>query len=109
MALLNVDVFCLSRLCQPWTHFPSTLPPTPLPLPAATPVAHSFHSPCTILIIRSHRRCRWLSRYALGGSTNGVLHMLALAREAGVDLTIDEFNRIGANVPFVGNLAPSGK
>jgi len=55
------------------------------------------------------RRCRWLSRYALGGSTNGVLHMLALAREAGVDLTIDEFNRIGASVPFVGNLAPSGK
>lgn len=46
---------------------------------------------------------------ALGGSTNGVLHLLALAREAGVDLTIDDFNRIGANVPLIGNLKPFGK
>lgn len=47
--------------------------------------------------------------YALGGSTNGVLHLLALAREAGVELSIDEFNRIGGEVPFIGNLSPSGK
>ncbi|MCX7996408.1 MAG: dihydroxy-acid dehydratase [Patescibacteria group bacterium] len=46
---------------------------------------------------------------ALGGSTNGVLHLLALAREAGVDLKIDDFNRIGAKVPLLGNLKPFGK
>lgn len=46
--------------------------------------------------------------YALGGSTNGVLHMLALAKEAEVDLLIDDFNTIGKDVPLIGNLAPSG-
>lgn len=46
---------------------------------------------------------------ALGGSTNAVLHLLAIAREAEVDLVIDDFNRIADNVPFVGNLKPAGK
>ena len=46
--------------------------------------------------------------YALGGSTNGVLHMLALAKEAEVDLLIDDFNTIGKEVPMIANLAPSG-
>ena len=44
--------------------------------------------------------------YALGGSTNFVLHLLALAHEADVPLTIDDFNRIGDKVPLVGNLKP---
>eukprot|EP01120_Amphizonella_sp_Union-15-10_P012661 TRINITY_DN566_c0_g3_i1.p1 TRINITY_DN566_c0_g3~~TRINITY_DN566_c0_g3_i1.p1 ORF type:complete len:576 (-),score=102.61 TRINITY_DN566_c0_g3_i1:30-1757(-) len=47
--------------------------------------------------------------YALGGSTNGVLHLLALAREADVALDIQDFNRIGAKVPLLANLTPSGK
>ena len=42
------------------------------------------------------------SRYALGGSTNAVLHLLALAHEAEVDIVIDDFNRIGEKVPLVG-------
>lgn len=46
---------------------------------------------------------------ALGGSTNGVLHLLALAREADVPLTIDDFETIGAKVPLIGNLKPFGK
>ncbi len=46
---------------------------------------------------------------ALGGSTNAVLHLIAIAREAGVKLTIDDFNRIGARVPHLANLKPSGK
>ncbi|NND54566.1 MAG: dihydroxy-acid dehydratase [Gammaproteobacteria bacterium] len=46
---------------------------------------------------------------ALGGSTNAVLHMLAIAREAGVPLELDDFTRIGARVPLVSNLKPSGK
>ncbi|EGD83014.1 hypothetical protein PTSG_03650 [Salpingoeca rosetta] len=46
---------------------------------------------------------------ALGGSTNGVLHLLALAREAEVDLTIDDFNTIAYRVPLIANLTPEGK
>ena len=47
--------------------------------------------------------------YALGGSTNAVLHLLALAHEADVPLVIDDFNRIGDRVPLVANLKPHGK
>ena len=46
---------------------------------------------------------------ALGGSTNAVLHLLAIAREADVDLTLDDFNRIGAKVPHIGDLKPFGR
>ena len=46
---------------------------------------------------------------ALGGSTNAVLHLIAIARTVGVNLTIDDFNRIGAKVPHLGDLKPSGK
>ena len=46
---------------------------------------------------------------ALGGSTNIVLHLLAIAREADVELTLDDFNRIGAKVPHIGDLKPFGK
>ncbi|GAB3576683.1 dihydroxy-acid dehydratase [Leifsonia lichenia] len=46
---------------------------------------------------------------AFGGSTNVVLHLLAIAREAEVDLTIDDFNRIGDKVPHIGDLKPFGK
>ncbi len=46
---------------------------------------------------------------ALGGSTNAVLHLLAMAREADVPLTIDDFNRIGDRVPHLGDLKPFGK
>jgi dihydroxy-acid dehydratase len=45
----------------------------------------------------------------LGGSTNLVLHLLAIAREADVDLTIDDFNRIGDKVPHLGDLKPFGR
>jgi dihydroxy-acid dehydratase len=46
---------------------------------------------------------------AFGGSTNVVLHLLAIAYEAEVDLTIDDFNRIGDTVPHIGDLKPFGK
>ena len=46
---------------------------------------------------------------ALGGSTNGVLHLLALAHEAEVPLSIDDFNRVADRVPLLGNLTPSGE
>src|SRR5882757_8217955 len=46
---------------------------------------------------------------ALGGSTNIVLHLLAIAHEAEVELTLDDFNRIGDKIPHVGDLKPFGK
>ncbi|MEU5264552.1 dihydroxy-acid dehydratase [Amycolatopsis sp. NPDC021455] len=46
---------------------------------------------------------------ALGGSTNAVLHLLAIAHEAKVPLTLDDFNRIGDRVPHLGDLKPFGK
>jgi len=45
---------------------------------------------------------------ALGGSTNVVLHLLAIAHEAEVELTLDDFNRIGSKVPHIGDLKPFG-
>jgi dihydroxy-acid dehydratase len=46
---------------------------------------------------------------ALGGSTNAVLHLLAIAHEAGVDLVMDDFHRIGARVPLLADLKPFGR
>ncbi|HQZ40875.1 MAG TPA: dihydroxy-acid dehydratase [Vicinamibacterales bacterium] len=46
---------------------------------------------------------------ALGGSTNAVLHLLAMAHSAGVRLTIDDFTRIGRKVPVLADLKPSGR
>ncbi|MET0806281.1 MAG: dihydroxy-acid dehydratase [Lacisediminihabitans sp.] len=46
---------------------------------------------------------------ALGGSTNVVLHLLAIAHEAEVDLTIDDFNRIGDKVPHLADMKPFGR
>jgi dihydroxy-acid dehydratase len=46
---------------------------------------------------------------ALGGSTNAVLHLLAIAAEAGVELTLDDFNRVGDSVPHLGDLKPFGR
>jgi len=46
---------------------------------------------------------------AIGGSTNAVVHLLAIAGRLGIDLTIDDFDRIGAGVPLLVNLQPAGK
>lgn len=46
---------------------------------------------------------------ALGGSTNAVLHLLAIAREAEVDLTLHDFNRIGDKTPHVADMKPFGQ
>ena len=45
----------------------------------------------------------------LGGSTNAVLHLLAIARSAGVDLSIDDFQKVSDRVPFLADLKPSGQ
>ena len=46
---------------------------------------------------------------ALGGSTNAVLHFLAIARAAKVDFTLDDFQKISDSTPFIADLKPSGK
>jgi len=46
---------------------------------------------------------------ATGGSTNGVLHLLAIAHELGIDLTIDEFDSIAARTPIVADIKPGGR
>ena len=46
---------------------------------------------------------------ALGGSTNAVLHLLAIAHEAEVELTLEDFHRVGSKVPLLGDLKPFGK
>ena len=46
---------------------------------------------------------------ALGGSTNAVLHLIAMAREAGVDVSLGDFTRIGTHVPVLADVKPSGK
>src|SRR5579875_9995 len=46
---------------------------------------------------------------AFGGSTNAVLHLLAIANEAEVELTLDDFNRVGSKVPHIGDLKPFGR
>ena len=44
-----------------------------------------------------------------GGSTNGVLHLLAVANEAGIELSIDDFDRISEKTPLLGDLKPGGR
>ena len=46
---------------------------------------------------------------ALGGSTNAVLHLLAIANEAGVELELEDFNRIAARVPHIADMKPGGR
>jgi dihydroxy-acid dehydratase len=46
---------------------------------------------------------------ALGGSTNAVLHLIAIARAVGVDLGIDDFQKVSDRVPYLGDLKPSGR
>ena len=45
----------------------------------------------------------------LGGSTNAVLHLIAIAHSVGITLTIDDFQAVSDRVPFIADLKPSGK
>jgi len=50
-----------------------------------------------------------ITNAAIGGSTNFIIHLLAIAGRIGVDLKLDDFDKLSANVPLVANLQPSGK
>lgn len=45
----------------------------------------------------------------LGGSTNAVLHLIAIAHSVGIELTIDDFQSVSDRIPFIADLKPSGK
>ena len=45
----------------------------------------------------------------LGGSTNAVLHLIAIAHSVGIELTIDDFQNVSDRTPFIADLKPSGK
>merc|ERR1711977_39085 len=44
-----------------------------------------------------------------GGSTNATIHLIAMARAAGIDLTLDHFRELSASTPFIADLKPSGR
>ena len=64
--------------------------------------------PCDIITRRSLENAMAVVM-ALGGSTNAVLHLVAIARSAGVELTIDDFQATSDRVPFLADLKPSGR
>ncbi|EDN08067.1 dihydroxy-acid dehydratase [Histoplasma mississippiense (nom. inval.)] len=64
--------------------------------------------PCDLLTKRSFENALVITM-ALGGSTNSVIHLIAMARTAGVELTLDDFQRVSNKIPFIADLAPSGK
>lgn len=61
------------------------------------------------LITRESIEDAIVSVAATGGSTNGVLHLVAIAREMGIDLSIDDFDRIATATPIVASLKPGGR
>ncbi len=50
-----------------------------------------------------------ITNAAIGGSTNFIIHLLAIAGRIGVELSLEDFDKLSANVPFIMNLQPSGK
>ncbi|KAJ6713066.1 hypothetical protein OIU79_009125 [Salix purpurea] len=61
------------------------------------------------IITRKSLRNAMVIVMALGGSTNAVLHLIAIARSVGLDLTLDDFQKVSDEVPFLADLKPSGK
>ncbi|WCJ24219.1 Dihydroxy-acid dehydratase [Euphorbia peplus] len=61
------------------------------------------------IITRRSLRNAMVVVMALGGSTNAVLHLIAIARSVGLDLTLDDFQKVSDEVPFLADLKPSGK
>ena len=70
--------------------------------------ANLSHQPSDILTKKSFENAIVLTNI-LGGSTNTVLHLLAMARAANIDLVVDDFQRIRDKTPFLANLKPSGQ
>ncbi|MCO5970624.1 IlvD/Edd family dehydratase [Actinoallomurus soli] len=74
----------------------------------AVEMVHEGRRPSDVLSIGSFRNAI-VALAALGGSTNAVVHLLAIAGRLGVPLTLDDFDRVGADVPLLVNLQPAGR
>ncbi|XP_061337587.1 dihydroxy-acid dehydratase, chloroplastic isoform X2 [Gastrolobium bilobum] len=61
------------------------------------------------IITRKSLRNAMVIVMALGGSTNAVLHLIAIAKSVGIDLTLNDFQKVSDEVPFLADLKPSGK
>lgn len=91
---------------------------TPAPDARLLEAAHETGSLAVQLVADDRRPSTFLARAnfhnaivalaAIGGSTNAVVHLLAIAGRLGIDLSIDDFDRIGAEVPLLVNLQPAG-
>jgi len=73
----------------------------------AVELVEADRTPGTVMTEGSFRNAI-VALAAIGGSTNAVVHLLAIAGRLGVGLTLDDFDRIGADVPLLVNLQPSG-
>jgi dihydroxy-acid dehydratase len=92
---------------------------TPAPDSRLREAAHATGVLAVDLVTAGRRPSTFLSRAsfhnaivalaAIGGSTNAVVHLLAIAGRLGIDLTIDDFDQIGAGVPLLVNLQPAGR
>ena len=70
--------------------------------------SHADRRP-SVVINRSSFHNAIVTLAAIGGSTNAVIHLLAIAGRLGVELTLDDFDRIGADVPVLVDLLPAGR
>ena len=74
----------------------------------AVEMVHADRRPTTVMNRRSFHNAI-VTLAAIGGSTNAVIHLLAIAGRLGVELTLDDFDRIGADVPVLVDLLPAGR
>jgi len=74
----------------------------------AVEMVHTDRRPSTFLTAGSFHNAV-VALAAIGGSTNAVVHLLAIAGRLGIDLTIDDFDRIGSHVPVLVDLLPAGR
>jgi dihydroxy-acid dehydratase len=74
----------------------------------AVELAHEGRTPDRIMTREAFHNAI-VTLAAIGGSTNAVVHLLAIAGRLGVDLTLDDFDRIGRDVPLLVNLQPAGR
>jgi dihydroxy-acid dehydratase len=74
----------------------------------AVDLVHADRRPSQVITAASFRNAI-VALAAIGGSTNAVVHLLAIAGRLGIDVNLDDFDRIGADVPLLANLRPSGK
>lgn len=92
---------------------------TPAPDSRLLEGAHGTGRLAVELVAAARRPSAWMTKgsfhnaivalAAIGGSTNAVLHLLAIAGRLGIDLTLDDFDRIGARVPLLVDLQPAGQ